>query len=54
MVIKMLDNIVFRDLTQDEVVGMQAYWDIGRIIVEHEQDGNVKAQYGANLLLEWS
>jgi len=31
---------------------LQAYWDIGRIIVEHEQDGNVKAQYGANLLTE--
>ena len=31
---------------------LQAYWDIGRIIVEYEQDGNVKAQYGANLLPE--
>ena len=33
---------------------LQAYWDIGRIIVENEQDGNVKAQYGANLLPELS
>ena len=33
---------------------LQAYWDIGRIIVEHEQDGNIKAQYGANLLPELS
>ena len=33
---------------------LQAYWDIGRIIVEYEQKGNVKAQYGANLLPELS
>jgi hypothetical protein len=33
---------------------IQAYWDIGRIIIEYEQDGNVKAQYGANLLPELS
>jgi len=33
---------------------LQAYWDIGRIIVEHEQQGNIKAQYGANLLPELS
>ena len=33
---------------------LQAYWDIGRIIVEHEQQGKVKAQYGVNLLPELS
>jgi hypothetical protein len=33
---------------------LQAYWDIGRIIVEYEQKGNVKAQYGASLLPELS
>jgi predicted nuclease of restriction endonuclease-like (RecB) superfamily len=30
------------------------YWDIGRLIVEHEQDGNLKAQYGTRLLGELS
>jgi hypothetical protein len=31
---------------------LQAYWDIGRIIVEYEQDGEIKAQYGQQLLTE--
>ncbi len=29
---------------------LKTYWNIGRIIVEHEQDGNLKAQYGKRLL----
>lgn len=29
---------------------LQAYWHIGRILVEHEQDGNIRAQYGKRLL----
>jgi len=33
---------------------LQAYWDIGRIIIEHEQDGEIKAQYGQQLLAELS
>lgn len=31
---------------------LQTYWHIGRIIVEHEQDGNIRAQYGKRLLPE--
>ena len=33
---------------------IKTYWEIGRIIVEHEQNGSVKAQYGARLLSELS
>ena len=33
---------------------LQAYWDIGQIIVEHEQDGEIKAHYGQQLLTELS
>ncbi|MDR3020336.1 MAG: PDDEXK nuclease domain-containing protein [Treponema sp.] len=33
---------------------LQAYWDIGKIIVENEQSGEIKAQYGTNLLPELS
>lgn len=33
---------------------VQAYWQIGRIIVEHEQDGNVRAGYGKSVLQELS
>jgi predicted nuclease of restriction endonuclease-like (RecB) superfamily len=33
---------------------LQAYWDIGRIIIENEQDGELKAQYGQQLLTELS
>lgn len=29
---------------------LQAYWNIGKIIVEYEQRGNVRADYGKNLL----
>ena len=29
---------------------VNTYWQIGRHIVEYEQDGNAKAQYGAELL----
>ena len=29
---------------------VNTYWQIGRLIVEYEQDGNAKAQYGAELL----
>jgi hypothetical protein len=30
---------------------LQAYWEIGRAIVEHEQNGDLRAEYGKNLLL---
>ena len=33
---------------------VQAYWQIGRIIVEHEQAGNVRAEYGKSVLQELS
>jgi len=33
---------------------LTAYWDIGRIIVEHEQSRNVRAEYGAQTLLTLS
>jgi len=30
------------------------YWEIGHVIVDYEQNGNVRAQYGAQLLAELS
>jgi predicted nuclease of restriction endonuclease-like (RecB) superfamily len=33
---------------------LNTYWQVGRIIVEREQDGNLKAQYGKRLLIELS
>ena len=33
---------------------VQAYWQIGRIIVEHEQNGNARADYGKAILQELS
>ena len=33
---------------------VQAYWQIGRIIVEHEQNGSLRAHYGKNMLQEIS
>ncbi|GHV86481.1 hypothetical protein AGMMS50230_20890 [Spirochaetia bacterium] len=29
---------------------LQTYWEVGHIIVEYEQKGNIKAQYGTQLL----
>jgi len=31
-----------------------AYWNIGKIIVEEEQKGNIRAGYGEKLILELS
>ncbi len=33
---------------------VQAYWQIGRIIVEHEQNGSLRADYGKNVLQDIS
>jgi len=33
---------------------VQTYWNIGRLIVEHEQKGEAKAEYGKALLKELS
>jgi hypothetical protein len=30
---------------------LNAYWEIGRFIVEFEQNGSIKAKYGKELLL---
>jgi len=33
---------------------LRYYWEVGHVIVEHEQDGELKAKYGARLLPELS
>ena len=33
---------------------VKSYWDIGRIIVEHEQSGSLRAEYGKHTLQELS
>lgn len=33
---------------------VQAYWQIGRIIVEHEQKGSLRAEYGKGVLQQIS
>lgn len=33
---------------------IQAYWHIGRIIIEHEQNGSLRAEYGKSILQEVS
>ena len=35
-------------------VMLNTYWHVGRAIIEHEQNGNLKAQYGTKLLPELS
>ena len=36
------------------VIMIQTYWNIGKRIVEEEQKGNLKAEYGSRLLKEIS
>ncbi len=33
---------------------INAYWNVGRIIVENEQSGNIKAEYGKQVIRELS
>ena len=33
---------------------LRTYWEIGCVIVEHEQSGKIKAEYGSRLLIELS
>ena len=33
---------------------VQAYWQIGRIIVEYEQNGSLRAEYGKGILQDVS
>ena len=33
---------------------LNAYWHVGRIIVENEQNGNIKAEYGKQVMKELS
>lgn len=33
---------------------INAYWNVGRIIVENEQNGNIKAEYGKQIIRELS
>ena len=33
---------------------LEAYWNVGRIIVENEQNGNYKAEYGKPLIKDLS
>ena len=40
-------NKVYRAANSEMV---QAYWNIGQLIVEHEQNGNTRAEYGKEVL----
>lgn len=33
---------------------LNAYWEIGKYIIEYEQKGEIKAVYGSKLLLQMS
>lgn len=53
-----LKNIIeqFRKIviTNVNTIMLQTYWNIGKRIVEEEQNGNLKAEYGSRLLKEIS
>ena len=41
-------------ITNVNTIMLQTYWNIGKRIVEEEQNGNLKAEYGSKLLKEIS
>lgn len=41
-------------ITNVNTIMLQTYWSIGKRIVEEEQNGNLKAEYGSRLLKEIS
>ena len=41
-------------ITKVNTIMLQTYWNIGKRIVEEEQKGNLKAEYGSGLLKEIS
>lgn len=41
-------------ITNVNTIMLQTYWNIGKRIVEEEQNGNLKAEYGTRLLKEIS
>ena len=41
-------------ITNVNTIMLETYWNIGKRIVEEEQNGNLKAEYGSRLLKEIS
>lgn len=56
MIKEIKDIIISRNKIAYEVNNtmLLAYWNVGRIIVENEQNGNIKAEYGKQVLKELS
>ena len=44
-------RLMFSDINKQ---ALKTYWEIGCVIVEHEQNGKAKAEYGTRLLVELS
>lgn len=49
-----LENARQKVATTINFAMVEAYWKIGRMIVEEEQNGNARASYGSNLLAHLS
>lgn len=49
-----IENARKQAVTQINTIMVKAYWEIGRKIVEEEQKGEIKAEYGKGLLKELS
>ena len=49
-----IENARKQAVTQINTIMVKAYWEIGRKIVEEEQRGEIKAEYGKGLLKELS
>ncbi|MEI7621302.1 MAG: PDDEXK nuclease domain-containing protein [Candidatus Moraniibacteriota bacterium] len=51
---KILENGRKKAVSNVNAILLQTYWEVGKTIVEFEQKGNIKAEYGKELLLNIS
>ncbi|MCP3660799.1 MAG: DUF1016 domain-containing protein [Bacteroidetes bacterium] len=49
-IVSVLDKSKQKAYTQVNTILIKTYWEIGRYIIEFEQAGKIKAEYGAKLI----
>lgn len=50
---QMLDNARRHIARTVNSTTVEAYWQVGKYIVEYEQQGNVKAKYGKGVIVQY-
>lgn len=53
-IINIVNNAKIKIIKNVNNTMLKTYWNIGKYIIEYEQDGKIKAEYGLNLLKDIS